>query len=119
MKDTETTIESLKKIIETFVCEREWQQFHTPKNMSMQIATEAAELMELFLWVESNKSFDQLEKKRQAIEEEIADVVFALLNFCVHCNIDLSKAIENKMEINARNYPVEKAKGNSRKYNEL
>jgi NTP pyrophosphatase (non-canonical NTP hydrolase) len=119
MKDTTITIESLKKTIDTFICEREWNKFHTPKNMSMQIATEAAELMELFLWVESNKSFDQLEKKRQAVEEEIADIAITLLNFCTCCNIDLSKAVENKMAINARNYPVEKAKGNSCKYNEL
>lgn len=117
--DNSTTIESLKAFIKQFVEEREWDQFHSPKNMSTKIAVEAAELMELFVWVDSKESVQVLEKKREAVEHEVADIAITLLTFCTRNNIDLSEAIKKKMILNAKNYPVEKAKGNSNKYTEL
>jgi dCTP diphosphatase len=119
MNDTTTTIHELKTKIKSFIEERDWQQFHSPKNMSMNIATEAAELMELFLWVDCNQSKDEFEKKQTDIEQEIADVAIAVFNFCARMNIDLTQAIEEKMKLNGQRYPVEKAKGNTKKYTEL
>jgi len=119
MNDNQKTVEELKKEIRAFMEERDWQQYHTPKNMSMQIATEAAELMEPFMFVESSASMQELEKKRTAVENEVADVAICLLNFCMRTNIDLTQAIANKMIINAEKYPVEKCKGRRDKYNEL
>lgn len=119
MSDATTTVESLKNDVKKFVEDREWQQFHTPKNLSMALASEAAEVMDLFLWCESAASYDELEKRRQDVEDEIADVAVLLLAFCVRHNIDLSKAIAHKRVEAARKYPIEKCKGKSTKYTDL
>lgn len=119
MNDNITTINDLKSIVKKFVEEREWHQWHSPKNVSMQIAAEAAELMELFLWVDSKESFAEVEKHREAVEHEVADVMVALMNFCIRANIDLASAIQNKMIHNAQKYPIEKAKGNRLKYTQF
>jgi dCTP diphosphatase len=119
MSDATTTIESLKNDVKKFTEDREWQQFHSPKNLSMALASEAAEVMDLFLWCESADSYQELENRRQDAEDEIADVAVALLAFCVRHNIDLSKAIAHKRIEHARKYPVEKCKGKSTKYDRL
>lgn len=119
MNDTVTTIETLKKQLQKFIDERDWNQFHSPKNMSMGIAVEAAELMELFLWVDTQKSFDVIQEKREQVEHEIADIAIFVLMFCSENKIDLAQAIEKKMKLNAEKYPVEKSKGKSTKYTEL
>ena len=119
MADATTTIESLKNDVKKFVEDREWQQFHSPKNLSMALASEAAEVMDLFLWCESVASYDELENRRQEVEDEIADVAVLLLAFCVRHNIDLSAAIAYKRIEAARKYPIEKCKGKSLKYNQL
>lgn len=113
--DTETTIGQLKEIVEKFIAERDWQQFHNGKNLSMAIAVEAAELMEHFMWAESaTTSFD--EKKRTEIEYELVDILFAVLAFANRYNIDLTTAFLEKQKIKAEKYPVELAKGRSDKY---
>jgi dCTP diphosphatase len=119
MADSTTTIEALKNSVKKFGDDREWQQFHSPKNLSMSIASEAAEVMDLFLWCESAASYDELEKRRQEVEDEIADVAIMTLVFCVRHNIDLSKAIAHKQIEAAAKYPIEKCKGKSLKYNQL
>ncbi len=119
MQDNTTTLETLKIQLKKFVDERDWNQFHSPKNMSMGIAIEAAELMEHFLWSDAAQSFEVLEKKRQEIEHEVADIAVFVLMFCAENNIDLSTAIEQKMALNAEKYSVEKSKGKSTKYTEL
>jgi dCTP diphosphatase len=120
MNDSKTTIADLKQIIKKYADDRDWGQFHTPKNLSMNIAAEAAELMELFLWVESTDTQNELvEKNRTAVEDEVADIASGLINFCVRNNVDLCTAIENKMEKNAVKYPIEKCKGIAKKYTEL
>ena len=111
MADQKVTIAQLKEIVSTFVNERDWNQFHSPKNMSMAIAVEAAELMEHFLWVDGKASVQALEKNRQEIEDEIADIAGALLMFCDENNIDLSAAIERKMALNRLKYPTQEVKG--------
>jgi dCTP diphosphatase len=117
--DNKTTVAELKNLVHAFTTERDWLQFHSPKNMSMMIAAEAAELMEIFMWIDTDKSVEELEKKRTHVEQEVADIAVGILMLCAERNIDLSKAIEAKMALNAKKYPVEKAKGNSKKYTEL
>lgn len=119
MSDATTTIESLKNDVKKFIEEREWQQFHSPKNLSMSLASEAAEVMDLFLWCDNTESYEELEKNRQDVEDEIADVAVVLLAFCNRHNIDLSSAIAHKRIEAARKYPVEKSKGKWTKYNKL
>lgn len=117
--DTKVAIAELKNNVKKFVEDRDWRKYHLPKNLSMAIAAEAAELMELLLWVESKDSLAQVENKREAVEDEVADIFCYLLQFCNECNIDLSSALENKLQKNAQKYPVEKAKGSAKKYTEL
>lgn len=119
MSDTTTTIDDFKKRIKKLVEDRDWQRYHSPKNMSMMIATEAAELMEIFRWAETQESFELCKEKKEAIEQELADIAFGVFNFCMRMNIDLSQAFERKMQLNEERYPIEKCKGMSKKYNEL
>ncbi len=119
MADATTTVESLKNDVKKFTEDREWQQFHNPKNLSMALASEAAEVMDLFLWCESSASYEELENRRQEVEDEIADVAVALLAFCTRHNIDLSSAIAHKRIEHVRKYPIEKCKGRSTKYDRL
>jgi NTP pyrophosphatase (non-canonical NTP hydrolase) len=104
-----------------FARERDWEQFHSPKNLSMALAGEAAELMENFLWVspEESRTSANEKRRRKAIEEELADVFIYALQFANQTGIDVASAIEAKMKENARKYPVEKSRGRSTKYTEL
>ncbi|MCH6257795.1 nucleotide pyrophosphohydrolase [Puniceicoccaceae bacterium K14] len=117
--DEETTIESLKVLARDFVAEREWAQFHNPKNLSMALAGEAAELMEHFLWCGGGESFELVEKSKNAVGEELADIIIYALHFANRSGIDVSEVIHRKMKINAAKYPVEKSKGRSDKYDQL
>ncbi len=121
LTDAGTTVSELRQRVLAFVREREWEQFHSPKNLSMALAAESGELMEHFLWAESKASLDVARdpKKRPAIEAEIADVVIYALEFANICGIDLAAAIETKMAANAKKYPAEKARGRADKYTEL
>lgn len=121
MTDATATVAELRARVLAFVRERDWEQFHSPKNLSMALAAEAGELMEHFLWSESAASLDVARdpKKRPRIEEEIADVVIYALEFANIAGIDLAGAIEAKLAVNARKYPVEKARGRSDKYTDL
>ena len=113
MSDKATIIEELKTLIESFIDERDWKQFHSPKNLSMSISIEAAELMELFQWLsldEAKEVMKEGELREHAIDE-IADVMIYALAFCQRNNIDVSYAIKQKIEKNMKKYPVEKFKG--------
>lgn len=116
MDDTKTTIQQLKDAADAVVAERDWHQFHNPKNLSMQVACEAAELMEHLTWVDSAQSFDEVEKYKDEIEQELADVVISALLFANASKIDISSAIIRKLEITRKKYPIEQAKGRSTKY---
>lgn len=106
------TMEDLIKRICEFRDQREWSQFHTPENLSKSIVIEAAELLENFQW--DGESYDE-----QNVKEELADV----MNYCIlladQLNIDIIQAMHDKIDKNALKYPVEKAKGTSKKYTEL
>lgn len=121
MQDKTATVAELRERVMAFAREREWEQFHSPKNLSMALAAEAGELMEPFLWTDSAGSLavTRAPDKRAAIEDEIADVVIYALEFANVCGIDLAAAIEAKLAKNAAKYPVEKARGNAKKYTEL
>jgi dCTP diphosphatase len=120
-RDAEVNLAELKERVLAFARERDWEQFHSPKNLSMALAAEAAELMENFLWATTDESRQTAldPRRRQAIEEELADIVIYSLQFANQTGIDVVAAIESKMEINARKYPVEKSRGRSDKYTEL
>lgn len=119
--DSSTTVAEIKTRVLAFARERDWEQFHAPKNLSMALAAEAGELMEHFLWAtpEASRTIAQDAAKRRKIEEELADVVIYALEFANMTGIDVAAVIEAKMAANAAKYPVEKAKGRSDKYTEL
>jgi dCTP diphosphatase len=121
LTDSATTISELKTRVLAFVREREWEQFHSPKNLSMALAAESGELMEHFLWAtpEQSRAIAAEPAKRAKIADELADVVIYALEFANMTGLDVAGAIEAKMAANAKKYPVEKARGRSEKYNEL
>lgn len=121
LTDSTTTVAELKARVLAFVRERDWEQFHSPKNLSMALAAESGELMEHFLWATPEKSREIAldPAKRQKIADELADVVVYALEFANATGLDLAASIEAKMIANGKKYPVEKAKGRSEKYNEL
>jgi NTP pyrophosphatase (non-canonical NTP hydrolase) len=113
MPDAATHIAELKDLVRHFVDERAWQPFHSPKNLAMGIAVEAAELMECFLWVDLPASHQVAAdpSKRTAIADEMADVFCYLLNLSNVTGIDLSEALRAKLIKNAAKYPAEKYQG--------
>jgi dCTP diphosphatase len=121
LTDSATTVSELKTRVLAFVRERDWEQFHSPKNLSMALAAETGELMEHFLWAtaEQSRVIAREPEKRAKIADELADVVIYALEFANMTGLDVSAAIEDKMAANARKYPVEKARGRSDKYTEL
>lgn len=119
MSDKTKTIQELKDIAAKFVKDRDWNQFHSPKNLSMNIAVEAAELMEKFLWLTPEQSSLEIDKNRQEISDELADVLLGVLCFSNAAGIDISAAFEHKIAEVAKKYPVEKVKGRHEKYNKF
>ncbi len=117
--DSTTNIQTIKDTIRKFTDERNWGQFHSPKSLSMAIAAEAAELMEFFIWPDAEESHKILERKRGDVEHEVADIVAFLFLFCSRYNIDITRAFEAKMKINAERYPVDKARDTWLKYFDL
>ena len=108
MPDDQTTIADLRAQLETFVTERDWAQFHSPKNLSMAIAIEAAELMEHFQWLTTEESESLVEERatRGQVMDELADVLLYCLSLANALDVDLSEAIINKLAHNARKYPA-------------
>jgi NTP pyrophosphatase (non-canonical NTP hydrolase) len=121
LTDSTTTLADLKTRVLAFVRARDWEQFHSPKNLSMALAAESGELMEHFLWStpEQSKTVVTDPAKRGKIADELADVVIYALEFANITGLDLAAAIETKMAANAQKYPVEKSRGRAEKYNEL
>tara|TARA_B100001113_G_C21029544_1_gene587345 strand:+ start:106 stop:450 length:345 start_codon:yes stop_codon:yes gene_type:complete len=112
------SLNELMSQISNFVSERDWEQFHTPKNIAMSVAIEAGELLECLQWDSPSKS-DILEDKKRltAIADEIADVQIYLLRMCSMLEIDPVKNSMRKLELNKEKYPPEEFSGTSRKYN--
>jgi NTP pyrophosphatase (non-canonical NTP hydrolase) len=117
--DKYTTIEDLKHLVQKFTQERDWDKFLFPKTISIYLSVEASELLEKFIFVDNNESKQCLIDKQKEIEEELADIAYWILQMCWIYKIDLATALDKKIKANAQKYPVEKAKGNTKKYNEL
>jgi len=110
------TFSKLQARISAFCTERDWSQFHDPKNLAISLQLEAAEVLELFQWTTDNQVN---QKKLAQIPDELADVLYWTLMLSNHYGIDLVEALERKMDKNEQKYPIEKAKGVSTKYTEL
>ena len=115
MNDNITTLTELKRKVAQFVAERDWNQFHTPKNLAASISIEAAELLEHFQWREAEQcERDKLSpEKIHEIGEECADVLAYLLSLANRLGLDLSEIYERKMKRNAEKYPIERYRGRS------
>ncbi len=114
-----TPMDELIQKLRRFADERDWEQYHSPKNLSMALTVEAAELMEHLQWLTEEESRDLDPETRKKVEQEIGDIQIYLARLADKLGIDPMKAAHEKLEINAAKYPVEKAKGNARKYTEL
>jgi len=112
-------IEALQTALREFAHEREWEQFHSPKNLAAALSVEAAELLEHFQWLTEAQSNDLPGEKRGQVAEELADVLIYVLQLADKLGIDPVDAAWRKMEANGRKYPVERAKGRITKYTEL
>jgi NTP pyrophosphatase (non-canonical NTP hydrolase) len=116
MADATTTLAALKEAVRQFAVERDWERFHSPKNLSMALAAEAAELMEHFLWVDSEASRQVVADPARlaAVAEEVADIAILVCNLGHVLGIDLSQAIQDKLAKNAVKYPVDRYRGRYR-----
>lgn len=112
------TLQGIKTKIKKFIKERNWEKYHSPKNISMSIAIEAAELMEHFQWLTIEQSRKLLKDKtrRIEIEDELADIAIYILDFCNLFAIDIEKIIISKLEKSAKKYPVHLVRGKAHKY---
>ena len=111
--DDDTTVAQLRREIADFIRERDWEQFHDPKNLSMAIATEAAELMEHFRWAKNDASRQMVRDPQtlQAVSEELADILAFALSFANTAGIDVTASLQAKMARNAQKYPADQYKG--------
>jgi dCTP diphosphatase len=116
MSDDTTAVAVLKAAMAKFVADREWQPFHSPKNLAMALAVEAAELMEHFLWIDNEASRAEARDpaRLEAIGDEIADVTCLVLALCNSLGLDLSDTFRRKLAKNERKYPVDKSRGRFR-----
>lgn len=112
------SIEALKQKIQDFVDQRDWSQFHTPKNLSMAMMVEAAELLEHFQWDTPAESHQLSAEKREQVGHELADTLVYLIRIAQVLNIDLLEVANQKIALNAKKYPVELARGSRAKYTE-
>lgn len=121
MSDKKATVGSLKTMVQRFCQERDWDQYHGPKDLAIGIVTEAAELLDHFRFKSEIEARKYLANpmKRLEVEDEVADTLFMLLRFSQMYDIDLKKALKRKIALNHRKYPVHKSKGNNRKYTDL
>lgn len=112
-------IKSLTKRIIDFRDARDWKQFHNPKDVALSLVLEAGEVMEHFQWKNDKEIKEHLKKEKGEVAEELADVLYWVLLLSHDLDIDILKALKIKLEKNEKKYPVEKAKGNAKKYTEL
>jgi len=108
-------IEALQRKLGAFAAERDWEQFHSPKNLAMALAAEAGELIELFQWQSEAESANPDPVQKTAVAHELADVLIYLLRLADRLDIDLDAAVSDKIRINAEKYPVALSKGNATK----
>ena len=112
-------LDKLKIELRKFAKERDWDKFHSPKNLAMALSVEAAELLEIFQWLNEEQSRRLSSEVLERVREEMADIFLYLIRLSDQLNIDLATAANKKLSVNARKYPVGKARGISKKYTEL
>ena len=113
------TLMELQAKVARFNADRDWSQFHNPRNLAMAVSVEASELLELFLWSQDDGPQPPVDSRGPQVELEMADILICLLSMADRMDVDLSAAVQTKLEINAAKYPVEKAKGRMEKSDEL
>lgn len=111
-------LQELGARIREFVAERDWDRFHSPKNLAMALSVEASELVELFQWLTEEESAAPDAERRRRVAEEMADVLWFLVRLSDRLDIDLLEAAESKLAANAAKYPADRVRGDSRKYDE-
>lgn len=112
-------LDELRAALRAFTAEREWNRFHSPKNLAVALSVESAELLEIFQWMSEAESRRLEPAALAAADEEIADVLLYVLLLADALGIDPVAAAQRKMQVNARKYPVDKARGTSKKYTQL
>jgi NTP pyrophosphatase (non-canonical NTP hydrolase) len=117
MEDAHTTVGALRQAVAAFVDARDWRPFHSPKNLSMSIAIEAAELMERFQWLTMEEAREAVEDpaERAAVADELADVVIYCLSLSNALNLDVSSAVLAKLQTNEHRYPADEFRGRFRR----
>jgi NTP pyrophosphatase (non-canonical NTP hydrolase) len=115
---SQDSINNLQQRLREFAAERDWDQFHSPKNLSMALSVEAAELLEHFQWLSEQQSQELSAEKLTAVAHELADIQVYLIRLADKLNVDLLKTVDEKMVLNAKKYPVEKVRGSAKKYSE-
>ena len=115
----EQNIISIKQLIRDFAEARDWDQFHSPKNLTMALSAEVSEIIEHFQWLTEEQSENLPQNKLKEVETELADTLIYLIRLADKLDIDLLNATLNKIKINEQKYPVVKAKGNAKKYTEF
>jgi len=111
-------LEKIKAQLQKFADDRDWDQFHSPKNLSMALSVEASELVECFQWLTEEQSQNLSPEQLSAAIDEIADVQIYLLRIATKLNVNMLDAVNQKIKKNALKYPVDKVKGSSKKYNQ-
>ncbi|MEH0861973.1 nucleotide pyrophosphohydrolase [Halobacteriovorax sp. DPLXC-1] len=121
MSKEQINVEELKVKLRKFAEDRDWDQFHSPKNLSMALSVEVSELVEIFQWLGTKESLEIMgnDKKRKMVEDEVADIFYYLLRITDKLEIDLESVLMRKMIDNEQKYPVELSKGSAKKYTEL
>jgi NTP pyrophosphatase (non-canonical NTP hydrolase) len=112
-------IEKLTELVNKFRDERDWRQFHNPKDLAIGLSIEASEFLEHFLWMKREELTDRTEERREELSDELADVFYYTLMIAHDLDIDLAEALRKKIKKTEKKYPVNKAKGNRKKYTEL
>jgi NTP pyrophosphatase (non-canonical NTP hydrolase) len=115
----EPLLEELRGALRRFAAERDWDRFHSPKNLAAALSVEASELLEHFQWLSEGESQTLEPAKREAVSQELADVLLYLVRLADRLDVDLAAAARRKLQLNAEKYPVERARGSHRKYTEL
>jgi NTP pyrophosphatase (non-canonical NTP hydrolase) len=114
----DNALRALQERLAAFAAERDWEKFHSPKNLAMALSVEAAELVEEFQWLTEQQSLELDAERRERVRLELADVFIYLLRISDRLGVDLLAAADDKMALNARRYPAERVRGDARKYTE-
>ena len=114
-----TELEELRQRLRQFAADRNWDQFHSPKNLASALIVEAGELLECFQWLTEEQSRSLAAEEKVKVEAEVADVFVYLIRLADKLDIDLIDAARQKIAENAKKYPVDKARGNAKKYTDL